>query len=132
MNVPTAPYSDFQYEVYLADDRCDLPFDMAELERRARAVLSPQGYSYVASGASSEDTMRANAESFRRWRIVPRVLRDVARRDLSVELFGATFPVPVLLSPVGVQSVVHPDGELATARAAAHSGIPFVLSSVSS
>jgi lactate 2-monooxygenase len=132
MTAQTTPFSDFQYEVYLADDRCDLPFDMAELETQAKAVLSPQGYSYVASGASSEDTMRANAESFRRWRIVPRVLRDVARRDLSVELFGATFPVPVLLSPVGVQSVVHPDGELATARAAAHSGIPFVLSSVSS
>src|ERR1700722_17599212 len=128
MNAQTTPFSDFQYEVYLADDRCDLPFDMAELETRAKAVLAPQGSSYVASGASSEDTMRANAESFRRWRIVPRMLRDVARRDLSVELFGATFPSPVLLSPVGVQSIVHPDGELATARAAASTGIPFVVS----
>jgi lactate 2-monooxygenase len=132
MSTKSAPYADFQYDVYLAEDRCDLPFDMAELETRAKAVLSPQGYSYVASGASSEDTMRANSAAFRRWRIVPRMLRDVARRDLSVELFGATFPSPVLLSPVGVQSIVHPDGELATARAAASTGIPFVVSSVSS
>jgi lactate 2-monooxygenase len=132
MHLQTAPYADFQYEIYLADDRCDLPFDMAELEERARAVLSPQGYSYVASGASSGDTMRANAESFRRWRIVPRMLRDVAARDLSVDLFGTTYPTPVLLSPVGVQSIVHQDAERATARAAARTGVPFVLSSVSS
>jgi lactate 2-monooxygenase len=125
-------YADYQYEVYLAADRSDLPFDAAGLEEQARRLLSPQAYSYVASGASSEDTMRANAESFRRWRIVPRMLRDVSARDLSVTLFGTTFPSPVLLAPVGVQSIVHPDGELATARAAAATGVPFVLSSVSS
>jgi isopentenyl diphosphate isomerase/L-lactate dehydrogenase-like FMN-dependent dehydrogenase len=132
MNAPTTPYADFQYEVYLAEDRSDLPFDLIELESRAQAVLSPEGYSYVASGASSEDTMRANAAAFRRWRIVPRMLRDVAERDLSIELFGATFPSPVLLSPIGVQSIVHPDAERATARAASSVGVPFVLSSVSS
>jgi lactate 2-monooxygenase len=132
MSGQTTPYADFQYEVYLAEDRCDLPFDMVELENRAKAVLSPQGYSYVASGASSEDTMRANVAAFRRWRIVPRMLRDVAQRDLSIELFGSNFPSPVLLSPIGVQSIVHPDAEEATARAAASTGVPFVLSSVSS
>jgi isopentenyl diphosphate isomerase/L-lactate dehydrogenase-like FMN-dependent dehydrogenase len=128
----TSAYSDFQYEVYLAENRCDLPFDMAELEGRAKDVLSPQGYSYVASGASSGDTMRANADAFRRWRIIPRMLRDVATRDLSIELFGATYPSPVLLGPVGVQSIVHPEAERATARAAASTDVPFVLSSVSS
>ena len=111
VSTQTAPYADFQYEVYLAEERCALPFDMAELEARAKAVLSPQAYSYVASGASSGDTVRANAAAFRRWRIVPRMLRDVAERDLSVDLLGARFPSPVLLSPVGVQSIVHPDGE---------------------
>ncbi len=125
-------YADFQYEVYLAEDRSDLPFDVVELEERARAILTPQGYSYVASGAATEETMKANAESFRRWRIVPRMLRDVAKRDLSVELLGSQLPAPVLLSPVGVQSIVHPAGEAASARAAASLGIPFVLSSVAS
>lgn len=128
----TSSYADFQYEIYLANDRCDLPFNMSELEERARRVISPQGYSYVASGAATEETMQANAESFRRWRIVPRMLRDVSSRDLSVELFGTWFPAPVLLSPVGVQSIVHPDGEVASAKAAASLGIPFVLSSVAS
>ncbi|HTW00069.1 MAG TPA: lactate 2-monooxygenase [Streptosporangiaceae bacterium] len=128
----TSSYADFQYEIYLANDRCDLPFNMSELEERARRVISPQCYSYVASGAATEETMQANAESFRRWRIVPRMLRDVSSRDLSVELFGTWFPAPVLLSPVGVQSIVHPDGEVASAKAAASLGIPFVLSSVAS
>jgi lactate 2-monooxygenase len=125
-------YADYQYEIYLADDRSDLPFSMSELEERARKVISPQSYSYIASGAATEETMQANAESFRRWRIVPRMLRDVSSRDLSVELFGTQFPAPVLLSPVGVQSIVHPDGEVASAKAAASLGIPFVLSSVAS
>ena len=124
--------SDFQYEIYLAEDRCDLPFSATELEEQARALLSPQAYSYVASGASSEDTMRENAASFRRWRIIPRMLRDVAQRDLSGELFGTRFDAPVFVAPVGVQSIVHPDGELATATAAADCGVPLILSSVSS
>jgi lactate 2-monooxygenase len=125
-------YSDFQYEIYLAEDRCDLPFSADGLEEQARALLSAQAYSYVASGASSEDTMRENAAAFRRWRIVPRMLRDVAQRDFSSELFGARFNAPVFVAPVGVQSIVHPDGELATASAAADCGVPLVLSSVSS
>ena len=125
-------YSDFQYEVYLAEDRCDLPFSSAELEEQARRLLSPQAYSYVASGASAEDTMRENAASFRRWRILPRMLRDVARRDLSGELFGTRFDAPLFVAPVGVQSIVHPEGELATATAAAECGVPLILSSVSS
>jgi lactate 2-monooxygenase len=125
-------YSDFQYEIYLAEDRPDLPFSATELEEQARELLSPQAYSYVASGASSEDTMRENAESFRRWRIVPRMLRDVEQRDFSGELFGVRFDAPVFVAPVGVQSIVHPDGELATATAAADCGVPLILSSVSS
>jgi L-lactate dehydrogenase (cytochrome) len=60
------------------------------------------------------------------------MLRDVSNRDLSIELFGTSFPAPLLLSPVGVQSIVHPDGETASSKAAASLGIPFVLSSVAS
>ena len=63
--------------------------------------------------------MRANLEAFRAWRIVPRVLRDISARDLSTEVAGTKMPAPVLLAPVGVQKVLHEEGELATARAAA-------------
>jgi len=60
------------------------------------------------------------------------MLRDVAERDLSVELFGRELPVPVLLAPIGVQSILHEEGELASARAAADLGVPFVSSSAAS
>lgn len=75
--------------------------------------------------------MRANEAAFRRWRIVPRMLRDVGSRDLSVTVLGTELPAPLGLAPVGVQSLVHPDGELATARAAAAVGLPLAVSTMS-
>ena len=72
--------------------------------------------------------MRANLEAFERWRIVPRMLRDVSERDLSVTVLGTAMPAPLLLAPIGVQSIVHPEGELAVARAAAAVGLPMILS----
>src|SRR5262245_6997470 len=78
-----------QMEIYqggLKGDRPAQPIAPEELEQRARAVLPTQAYVYVAGGAGAEDTVRANRHAFRRWRIVPRMLRDVSRRDLSVQL----------------------------------------------
>ena len=124
-----------QMEIYQAGLRGEqpaLPLSAEELELRARAVLSPEVFTYVAGGAGMEDTMRANRDAFRRWRIVPRFLRDVSRRDLSVELLDRRLPAPVLLAPIGVQGMLHEDAELATARAARSLGVPLVLSSVSS
>jgi lactate 2-monooxygenase len=132
MSQPVAPFANYQYEIYLAGDRSEVPFDLDELERQAQKAMSPQAWSYTAGGASSGETLRANRAAFERWRIVPRMLRDVAQRDLSVDLLGSTFPAPVLLAPIGAQSIVHPEAELATARAAAGLGMPLVLSSVSS
>jgi lactate 2-monooxygenase len=110
----------------------DLPVRFEDLERSARDVLSPEQYDYVAGGAGSEDTMRANREAFRRWRIVPRFLRDVERRDLTVEVLGQRFAAPFLFAPVGVQTILHPEGEIAVARAARLLGIPFILSTLAS
>jgi L-lactate dehydrogenase (cytochrome) len=76
--------------------------------------------------------MRANLDAFTRWQIVPRMLRDVSARDLSVTALGNELPAPVLLAPVGVQSIVHRDGELASARAAAAQGVPFIFSTAAS
>ena len=67
----------------------------------------------MAGGAGSELTMRANLRAFERWEIVPRMLRDVSERDLSTTVLGTPMPAPVLLAPVGVQSIVHPEAELA-------------------
>lgn len=108
------------------------PVPLSLLEQKAKEILSPPAYDYVAGGAGGEDTMRANREAFYRWRIVPRMLCDVSHRDLSVELFGACLPAPVILGPVGVQGIIHSEAEVATARAAASLGLPFALSTVSS
>src|ERR671918_2915509 len=126
---PPPPFGDYYREIYakgmLAGERPTLPIAWAELEERAREALDDRAIAYVFGGAGSEDTMRANVGAFRRRRIVPRVLRkDLSARDLSTELLGTPMPAPVLLAPVGVQTLVHPDGELASARAAAELELP--------
>jgi lactate 2-monooxygenase len=124
-----------QFEIYqlgLTGKKLSVPIPLAQLEKKAAEVLAPQAYDYVAGSASGERTMRANLAAFERWRIVPRMLRDVSQRDLSVELLGQTLPAPVLLAPVGVQGIIHPESDLASGRAAAGLGIPYVLSTLSS
>jgi isopentenyl diphosphate isomerase/L-lactate dehydrogenase-like FMN-dependent dehydrogenase len=128
-------WSAFQYEIYLnglsgAVPR--LPTDLTRLEQVAQARLGPGPVGYVAGSAGDGKTARANREALDRWRIVPRMLRDASRRDLSVDLFGARLPAPVALAPIGVLSIMHPDAECAAARAAAGLGLPFVLSTASS
>src|SRR5208282_3397484 len=120
------------YSLGFTGDSLSAPVAVDLLEQKAKQALSPEAYDYVAGAAGGEDTSRANREAFYRWRIVPRMLRDVTHRDLSVELFGARFPMPILLGPVGVQGIIHAEGEVASARAAASLGLPFVLSTASS
>jgi len=120
------------YQLGLAGKKLSVPIPVAELEKKAAEVLTPQAYDYVAGSASGERTARANLAAFERWRIVPRMLRDVSQRDLTVELLGHQLPAPLLLGPVGVQNIIHPEAEIAVGRAAAGMGIPFVVSTVSS
>ena len=116
----------------LAGERPDPPIAWEELERLAEERMDPAAADYVFANAGSGDTARENLAAFRRWRIVPRMLRDVAERDLGIELFGTRLPAPVLWAPIGAQTIVHADGELATARAAAAVGLPLVVSTASS
>lgn len=109
-----------------------LPVSWEELEKKAREVMDPNAFGYIWGSAGAGHTTRANREAFDRWQLVPRFLRDMSRRDLSVEVLGQRFPVPVFLAPVGVQSIYHSDAELATARAAKKVGMPMVLSTFSS
>jgi lactate 2-monooxygenase len=120
-----------QTAIYIAGG-AEWPLASEEWEERARAALEPGAFDYVAGGAGSEATMRANLEAFERIRLRPRMLVGTAERDLSVEVLGLRSPVPFLLAPVGVLSIVHPDAELAVARAAAATGVPLVLSSAAS
>ena len=124
-----------QLLIYLAgmsQQKPEHPVSYEGLVEHAREVMTPEAFGYLAGGAVSEATMVANREALRRWRIVPRLLRDVATRDLSVELFGHQLRAPVLLAPIGVQSIIHPEAEVAVARAAAATGVPLILSTASS
>ena len=125
---------DMQLEIYggAMTGLAPLPCAYEDWEDRARAALADEPWWYVAGGAGGGDTMRSNRAAFLRWEIRPRVARDISERDLSVTLFGQTLPAPFLLAPIGVQGIIHAEGELATARAAAATGIPFILSNVSS
>lgn len=108
------------------------PVALAKLAEQVQHSGDPRAVDYVFGGAGTEDTMRANEAAFRRWRIVPRMLRDVAHRDLSTTVLNTEMPAPVALAPVGAQTMVHPDGELATARAAGAVGLPMAVSTMSS
>ncbi|MFM1650535.1 alpha-hydroxy-acid oxidizing protein [Brevibacillus sp. B_LB10_24] len=112
-------------------DSSSLPFSVEEWEERARELLPEQNYDYIAAGAGSGDTMNANLEAFKRWRIQPRMFCDVSRRDISVSLFGQTFASPILIPPVGAQTIAHPQGDLASAKAAASLGVPYICSTAS-
>ncbi|MDQ0809297.1 lactate 2-monooxygenase [Streptomyces sp. B3I7] len=128
-------WADFQYEIYLngmTGTVPRLPTDLTRLEEMAERRLGPGPVGYVAGSAGDGSTARANRAALDRHRIVPRMLRDVHERDLSVEVLGRPLPAPLALAPVGVLSIMHPDAESAAARAAAALGVPFTLSSASS
>ncbi|AXL87377.1 hypothetical protein C4J65_02890 [Streptomyces sp. CB09001] len=112
--------------------RPPLSTDLTRLEDAAREVLEPNAFGYVAGNAGTGVSTRNNREAFDRLRLVPRMMRGTARRDMSVSLLGHRLPSPVLLAPVAAQGAVHPEGELATVRGAAAVGLPFVLSSFAS
>ena len=125
------PYANYQYEIYLrglGGQRPARPLDWRALERDAHHLLAEGPRGYIAGGAGLGETMRANREAFDHWRIVPRMLRDVSERTLARTVLGTQLPAPVLLAPIGVQTLAHPEGELAMARAAAEVGVPFVAS----
>jgi len=131
----TVPFAGFQNEIYLggmAGRHPRLPMDWVELERRAQATMQSGPQGYVFGGAGREDTMRANREAFDAWRIVPRMLRNVETRSLQRTVLGTTLPAPFMLAPIGVQSIVAPQAELAVARAAASLEVPLVVSTAAS
>jgi lactate 2-monooxygenase len=128
-------FGSYQSEIYLqglADQVPEFTTNGAALEQAARERLAPEPFGYVAGAAGSGATNRANLAAFERWRLVPRMLTGSTNRDLTTTVLGTEMPAPILLAPVGVQSILHADGELATARAAAALGVPMVMSTASS
>lgn len=131
-----AQFGDFQAEIYLqgmtGGSPPALPMAFEDLQAAAQATLAAPAYDYVAGGAGAERTMRANREALDRWAIVPRMLRGVPARSLDVEVCGTALPAPVLLAPVGVLGIIHPDGDREVARAAAATGVGLVVSTAAS
>ncbi len=109
-----------------------VPTSAAALEAAAEQRMSRRAFAYVAGSAGQERTASANLAAFDRWGIVPRMLRDVSSPDLSLDLFGARLPAPVLLSPIGVLELAHRGADVAVARAAAGLGLAMVQSSQAS
>ena len=107
------------------------PVSYEQLERAAKEKMSTGAFGYVQSGAGREETLRKNVSSFSKYSIVPRFLNDVTELDTSIQLFGHTYATPLLVAPVGMQKIAHVDGDIATAKAAASLGIPFIQSTVS-
>ncbi|MFH9821077.1 lactate 2-monooxygenase [Streptomyces sp. NPDC017230] len=125
----------YQHEIFrdgLTGALPRLPTDLDRLEAMTEGRLGSGPAGTVVGAAGNGRTARANREAFDQWRIVPRMLRDVRVRDLSVDVLGRRLPVPVALAPVGALAVVHPEAEKAAARAATAQGVPFIFSSSSS
>jgi 4-hydroxymandelate oxidase len=105
---------------------------LGDYEAHARAAIEPAVWSYINGGAADEITLRANCAAWDRIQLLPRVLRPMAHGHMRVELLGRTLDHPILLGPVAYQRLAHPEGELATAHAAAAQGAGIVLSTQSS
>jgi L-lactate dehydrogenase (cytochrome) len=130
-----AHFGDLQGEIYargVAGQTPRLPMTYAGLEAEAAKVMTPRAFGYVAGGAGGESTARENVAAFERWRIDPRVLREVVERDLSTEILGTRLSAPVLTAPVGALSVIQPGGEVAVAEAAGARGVGLVVSTLTS
>lgn len=102
-----------------------------DYEDWAREHLDRGTYDFVAGGSGSELTLRENRDAFDRFRLVPRVLRDVSSVSCAAEVFGASLNAPVFVSPMGMQRLVHDEAELGTARATRDAGIGFMVATAS-
>lgn len=108
------------------------PISYEELEEAAKKKLSIGAFGYIRSGAGGEETLQKNTASFSKYSIIPRFLKDVSTLDMSIKLFGKTYPYPILLAPVGMLKLANEKADIAAAKAASKYGIPFIQSTVSS
>jgi 4-hydroxymandelate oxidase len=108
-----------------------LPINLREYEKLAKGRLSQMAFDYYCSGAWDEVTLRDNQAAFTRYKLRPRMLVDVSARNLTTKVLGQTLQLPLLIAPMAFQCLAHPEGEVATARAAVDAGVGMVLSTLS-
>ncbi|BAZ24899.1 FMN-dependent alpha-hydroxy acid dehydrogenase [Kalymmatonema gypsitolerans NIES-4073] len=107
------------------------PLNLFEYEQLATKCLSQMALDYYASGAWDEVTLRDNRAAFERFKLRPRVLVDVSDRNLATKVLGQPLQMPLFIAPMAFQCLANPQGEVATARAAASAGVGMVLSTLS-
>jgi 4-hydroxymandelate oxidase len=104
------------------------PLTLDDYGEQAAELLPPGANAFLAGGAGDERTVRANLEAYDRWWLMPRVLRDMSVRSTATEVLGDGVSTPILIAPVAMNAMAHPDGEAATAQAAGRAGTVMVLS----
>lgn len=109
-----------------------VPVEPGRLREAARKAMSDRAFAYVDGSAGRGRTNDANVEAFGRYRAVPRMLRDVRERDLGVDLFGRRYAHPLLLAPIGVLEMAHPQAERAVAKASVATQTPMIHSTQAS
>lgn len=133
---PASPYGTYQSEIYIGGMTAGVEpiftTNLSDLEAAAARVLSTKARRHLLASAGGAAAVRANARALREWRIVPRMFIDRDDRDISTKVLGVWMPAPVILGPIGRQALAHPDGEVASARAAAGLNLTYVHSSRSS
>ncbi|XP_062155080.1 peroxisomal (S)-2-hydroxyacid oxidase GLO4-like isoform X2 [Alnus glutinosa] len=106
--------------------------NVKEFQELAREALPKMHYDFYAGGAEDEYTLKENVKAFSRITILPRILVDVSRIDLSTSVLGYNISAPIMIAPTALHKLAHPEGEVATARAAAACKTVMVLSFTSS
>ncbi|KAL6244348.1 hypothetical protein RBB50_008590 [Rhinocladiella similis] len=126
-------YENTIYQKGLQFERPPFTFQTDQWEAQAEARMSAESKGYVIGSAGTGETTRKNREAFARWSIIPRrMIKTTVLPDLSTQLLGSEYPFPIAIAPVGVQRIFNPDGELASAAAAATVGVPYIMSTASS
>jgi isopentenyl diphosphate isomerase/L-lactate dehydrogenase-like FMN-dependent dehydrogenase len=114
------------------DERPSRPSSLSEYEREALATMSPEALGYIVGGAGDEVTLADNVAAWRRWALRPRMLVGASRVDPGVTVLGVRRPHPVIVAPTAFQRLAHPEGEVASARAAAATGAVMCVSTFAS
>lgn len=131
----TPEYAEYQrVNFWKSNEGQTPPFDTepGALEDLAKRKLTEGGWFYASSNAGQSYTHTANRQSFYRHRIIPRMLVDTNKRDMRTEIFGHSVPAPIGFSPVGINKIYHPQGELPVAKVAGELGLPYCLSTAGS
>jgi isopentenyl diphosphate isomerase/L-lactate dehydrogenase-like FMN-dependent dehydrogenase len=131
--VDPVEYENTIYQKGLRFERPPFSFQTGKWESQAEERMSAESKGYILGNAGTGETARKNRQAFSKWSIVPRrLVRTAGLPNLETKVFGKSFLFPIATAPVGVQRIFNPDGEVASAAAAAKESVPYIMSTASS